>query len=81
MAACKDVGDGEMNEFIEPVARALCLAQFGDAEIHGDARCCQVGGTDGCCLLALRTQAMAAIDAVFATMRKMDEGETPNSQR
>lgn len=48
----------------EAVARALCLVQFGDSVIHGDARCCQVGGTDGCCLADLHEQAVAAIKAM-----------------
>ena len=48
----------------EAVARALCAVQFGDPVIHGDARCCQVGGTDGCCLPDLHKQAVAAINAM-----------------
>ena len=32
------------------VARALCLSQFGDTASHGEERCCQAGGTAGCCV-------------------------------
>jgi hypothetical protein len=33
------------NEQIEAAARAICLVQFGSEFDHGEARCCQAGGT------------------------------------
>lgn len=51
---------------IEAGARALCLATFGDKTVHGDARCCQAGGTDGCCIQEVKPLAKACIDAALA---------------
>jgi hypothetical protein len=48
---------------LEAGARALCVEQFGNEVIHGDARCCQLGGTDGCCVESLMDQAAAVITA------------------
>lgn len=45
------------------VARAICLTEFGDEEAYGPLRCCQVGGTEGCCLDTILPAARAAIAA------------------
>jgi hypothetical protein len=49
---------------IEKVARAICKEQFGNEEVHGEYRCCQVGGTEGCCAKDLEKDAKAAIEAM-----------------
>lgn len=49
---------------IDVVAKAICLMQFGDDRIHGEARCCQVGGVDGCCVKSLRETAVAVLVAL-----------------
>ena len=48
---------------IDAAAKAICLVQFGSEIDHGDARCCQVGGVDGCCMAALLPAAEAALVA------------------
>lgn len=48
---------------IDAAAKAICRVQFGSVEDHGDARCCQLGGTDGCCLPSLLPVAEAALVA------------------
>jgi hypothetical protein len=57
-------GETEMSddEIVHEVARALCSSMFGTD--HGTARCCQIGGTDGCCVTDLYENAKAAIVAV-----------------
>jgi hypothetical protein len=51
---------------IEVGARALCAEQFGDEVIHGEARCCQLGGTGGCCVDELARQMKAVLTALAA---------------
>jgi hypothetical protein len=53
-------------EMIDLGARALCLDIFGDRTTHGDARCCQAGGTDGCCLDEVSRHARACLTAALA---------------
>lgn len=48
----------------EKVARAICLAELGDEFAHGEARCCQAGGTEGCCSDSFNAAARAAIKAM-----------------
>lgn len=55
---------------IEKVARAICKQTFGNEEVHGEYRCCLVGGTEGCCAKDLEREAKAAIEA----MREPSEG-------
>lgn len=50
-----------MTEMFVRAAKALCLVQFGDKATHGDARCCQAGGIDGCCLDSLLPQVTAVM--------------------
>lgn len=54
----------DMDAALHRAALALCLAQFGDEAVHGDARCCQVGGTDGCCVSSLMPQVIAVASAL-----------------
>jgi hypothetical protein len=56
-----------MSDMLIKAARALCLVQFGDESIHGDARCCQAGGSDGCCVDTLLLQANAIIEVARET--------------
>jgi|DEB3_MinimDraft_2_1074329.scaffolds.fasta_scaffold08864_1 hypothetical protein len=58
---------------VERVARAICLKQFGDESEHGTARCCQVGGIDGCCLQTAEPLARAAIEAMREMTPAMKE--------
>ena len=51
------------NEQIDLAARAICLVQFGSEFEHGNARCCQAGGTEGCCVDGLKVAASAALSA------------------
>jgi len=62
-----------MEEKEAQVARAICSVYFGDVVTHGDARCCQRGGTDGCCYESLLPVARAAIDAVDRANKRMSE--------
>jgi hypothetical protein len=55
---------------IEYVAKAICRVQFGDEATHGAARCCQLGGLDGCCLDSIREAAQAAIEALRQAERR-----------
>lgn len=48
---------------IEAAARAICLSMFGSAAVHGEARCCQIGGTEGCCLKTIIPMAKEALEA------------------
>ena len=48
---------------IEAAAKAMCLVQFGDEFWHGDSRCCQTGGTNGCCVETLNESAERALAA------------------
>lgn len=52
-----------MTPTVEKVARAICLSQYGNEAIHGVHRCCQVGGTAGCCAPDMAHEARAAIAA------------------
>jgi hypothetical protein len=63
---------------VEAVAKAICLAGFGDEKTHGDGRCCQAGGSEGCCWESLKSSARAAIRAMNAAKRdltNMEAGE------
>ena len=51
----------QKRERVESVAKAICRKSFGVD--HGDARCCQIGGKDGCCLATILPVARAAIKA------------------
>jgi hypothetical protein len=60
---------------VERVARALCYSQLGSKKVHGDARCCQAGGTEGCCIKEMLDDARAAIAAMREpTPEMLDEG-------
>ena len=52
------------DEQIDAAAKAICRTYFGDVVTHGDARCCQLGGMDGCCLEAMKPVAVAALEAL-----------------
>lgn len=67
---------------VERVARALCRTQFASEIIHGDARCCQLGGIDGCCLPDLKEQAVAAIAAMQEALihRRSKNGTEANEK-
>lgn len=45
------------------VAKAICVTQLGNEKIHGEMRCCQVGGILDCCLESIIPEAEAAIAA------------------
>ena len=65
-----------MSEIIERVAKAMCKTQFGDIEVHGEGRCCQTGGIDGCCVVELMGEARAAIEAMREPTRAMLHAST-----
>ena len=58
------VATESLMNMIEKVARAICKEQFRNEEVHGEYRCCQVGGTEGCCAKDLEKDAKAAIEAM-----------------
>ena len=49
---------------LKQIAEAICLEQFGSEEDYGEARCCKVGGTEGCCAATYETTAQAVIDVI-----------------
>ena len=53
-------------EMLEAAAKAICRNMFGDVAVHGDGRCCQLGGADGCCLKTMYPVARAALKAALA---------------
>jgi hypothetical protein len=55
------------DEMVELGAKALCLDIFGDKIIHGEARCCQAGGGDGCCIEEVRHHARACLAAALTS--------------
>ena len=55
---------------LKQIAEAICLEQFGSEEDYGEARCCQVGGTVGCCAATYETTAQAVLDVLEINMIK-----------
>jgi hypothetical protein len=55
---------GDIMTLLKEIAEAICLEQFGSEEYYGEARCCQVGGTEGCCAATYETTAQAVIDVI-----------------
>jgi hypothetical protein len=49
---------------LRDIAEAICLEQFGSEEYYGEARCCKVGGTEGCCAADYETTAQAVLDVL-----------------
>ena len=49
---------------LKEIAEAICLEQFGSEEDYGESRCCQVGGTDGCCAATYETTAQVVLDVL-----------------
>ena len=49
---------------LKQIAEAICLEQFGSEEDYKEARCCKVGGTEGCCAVDYETTAQAVIDVI-----------------
>ena len=55
---------------LKKIAEAICLEQFGSEEYYGEARCCKVGGTEGCCAIDYETTAQAVLDVLERSKKK-----------
>ena len=60
-------------ELIEAVAEGICRVMFADESVHGEARCCKLGGASGCCVKDLYPEARAALLAACAKLREPSE--------
>jgi hypothetical protein len=65
-----------VSELLNKAARALCLSQFSDPIVHGSARCCQAGGTDGCCIEAVLPQAASVLSVVATALADIADRES-----
>jgi hypothetical protein len=55
---------------LRDIAEAICLEQWASEEYYGEARCCKVGGTEGCCAVDYETTAQAVLDVLDCKKRK-----------
>jgi len=65
-----DEATAKVERMIDHIARAICLSEFGDEKTHGPARCCPVGGSDGCCVKSLYSAAHAVIKVIREPIEK-----------